>query len=464
MEQLEEKILQILLDGISHATSAAVLVLDVGKRPLEDHISIRSWVRGNTYQPDRNFEPSRNLIISAIQIRRKPVLHSWNREEDQDYTGSGDDDGLDNPSSVHRNSTTNAQFTEVQGVDWAMCIPLPDKPERGWALYVTGFNSKSHFDPDLEERRRNDLKYAQIVAEVFGSLKETRFLQSRLDRLKGSLSPVVLRAMSRRNIDELLKPQESNVSVLFCDLRNSVAIHEQGADRLMSVWDRLSTILDFMTRAIIDREGVIGDFQGDAVMGFGGWPEAEDAEETVLNACLAALRIRRDFDKAQYDRDSNLAGVGCGIGISYGTAVAGALGTTDQFKVSVVGHIVNLAARLESLTKKFGVPVLLSDDAAELIKPAEKRGRLRRRRLASIKPYGLKEAVTVWELLPPEGDAADNFPQHEMLDYESGLNAFIEGAWPEASELFCRMPHDGPSRLLMDYMKERNNTRRPTIQ
>ena len=61
---------------------------------------------------------------------------------------------------------------------------------------------------------------------------------------------------------------------------------------------------------------------------------------------------------------SPLGPIRCGIGVAHGTAVVGRLGTPDQFKIGVFGPTVNLAARLESLTRKFGVSILVDENCA----------------------------------------------------------------------------------------------------
>src|SRR5262249_15225984 len=155
---------------------------------------------------------------------------------------------------------------------------------------------------------------------------------------------------------------ETPVTVLFCDLRGSCKIAEEGQHEMLGLWDRVSEALGIMTSSIIDHDGVIGDFQGDAAMGFWGWPLAGD--DQVEQAARAALRILRRFGRAAVEDDSALKGFACGIGIAHGPAIAGRLGTAEQFKVGVFGPVVNLASRLESMTRRFGVPILIDENCA----------------------------------------------------------------------------------------------------
>ncbi|MFO0852136.1 MAG: adenylate/guanylate cyclase domain-containing protein [Gemmataceae bacterium] len=152
-----------------------------------------------------------------------------------------------------------------------------------------------------------------------------------------------------------------------------------------------------MTRAIVNEDGVVGDFQGDATMGFWGWPlpQPDQAER----AARAALSIRREVRRFAQRRNHPLAGMECGIGVARGPAVAGRLGTYEQAKIGVFGPVVNRAARLEAATKRLGVPILI--DAAvydQLAKPGAVAGRLRK--VARVVPKGLAEPLLIAELLP----------------------------------------------------------------
>ncbi|HZY85139.1 MAG TPA: adenylate/guanylate cyclase domain-containing protein, partial [Gemmataceae bacterium] len=123
------------------------------------------------------------------------------------------------------------------------------------------------------------------MADVFGSLRQVSFLQRRQGQLSRFLSRPVLAALVGRDMDEVLRPRQATVTVLFCDLRSSCRIAEEGSQDLPALWDRVSAALALMSGSILDQDGVIGDFQGDAAMGFWGWPlEAADGVERAARA------------------------------------------------------------------------------------------------------------------------------------------------------------------------------------
>ena len=87
-------------------------------------------------------------------------------------------------------------------------------------------------------------------------------------------------ALRQRDPETVLAPRKCEVSVLFCDLRGFSRRTEQEADDLLGLLQRVSDALGVMTRQILAHGGVVGDFHGDAAMGFWGWPlQQEDAIE-----------------------------------------------------------------------------------------------------------------------------------------------------------------------------------------
>ena len=126
-------------------------------------------------------------------------------------------------------------------------------------------------------------------------------------------------------------------------------------------------------------------------MGFWGWPLQQN--DAVLRTCRAALAVRAEFEATE--------GFQAGIGVATGRAVAGKIGTVDQVKVTVFGPVVNLASRLEGMTKLLRAPILLDEATARLVRGQVPREVARVRRLAIVRPYGLDAPLEVSELLPP---------------------------------------------------------------
>ncbi len=373
-----------------------------------------------------DFQPSQGLILQSLR-QRQSVLHVWRGAETM------------SPDS----------FTESENYDWAFCTPVLGKASSGWALYVAGRFNVEHVglprssDPtDLRE----DVKFTELVAAMLSSLRQMRLLEHRHATLSQFFSPVVLETLAVEDPEVVLAPRETEVSVLFCDLRGFSRESERHADRLLGLLQRVSKALGVMTRYIREQGGVVGDFQGDAAMGFWGWPLQQ--KDAVLRTCRAALAIRAEFEAE--------AGFHAGIGVATGRAVAGKIGTIDQVKVTVFGPVVNLASRLESMTKILRAPILLDEATANAVRRQVPRDVARVRRLAVVKPYGLDSSLEVSELLPPQAQYPVLTDEH-LACYEMALDKFLSRNWAAAFELLHRIPsEDEVKDFLTVYIAEHN--------
>jgi adenylate cyclase len=296
-----------------------------------------------------------------------------------------------------------------------------------------------------------DVKFTELVADVIGSVAQVNRLESSLSVLRQFLSPPVLAALERSAPDgglntSLLEPKECCVTVLFCDVRGFSQHAEESAGDLRGLLDRISGALDLMTGEILDHGGVTGEFLGDAVLGFWGWPFA--SEESALNACRAALAIRRALTAARSNPDHPLADFEVGIGIAQGRAVAGKLGSAGRTTVTVFGPVVNLASRLETMTKQLRAPILLDEATATTVSRRLDTTEGRTRRLARVLPYGMETPLLVSELLPPVAEHAELTDEH-LATYEQGVEHFIAGRWEQAYRCLHAMP---PSDRAPDFL------------
>jgi adenylate cyclase len=119
--------------------------------------------------------------------------------------------------------------------------------------------------------------------------------------------------------------------------------------------------------------------------------------------------------------------------------VAGKIGTDDQVKVTAFGPVVNLAARLEGMTRQLHASILLDEATAEVVRNQLPCSVARSRRLAVVRPYGLESAVQVAELVPPRSECPLLSDQN-LRDYEEAVLALQAGHWERALEMLHRVP------------------------
>ena len=288
----------------------------------------------------------------------------------------------------------------------------------------------------------------ELAASTVGSVGDVRLLQRRTAALGQFFSPPVREAVSAGDLEIELAPRETHVAVLFCDLRGFSRSSEQSADDLFGLLHRVSESLGTMTRLILAHGGVIGDFHGDAAMGFWGWPLPQP--DRVARACRAALAIRSAFEQAAARDHHALAGFRVGMGLATGRAVAGKIGTVDQVKVTAFGPVVNLAARLEGMTRSLGTAILIDQATADAAPAATGAGSgpgaaacLGPTLRAAKRPAGVRVVSrSPRRCLAPQSS-----------DYPRALEAFRQGHWDQARQLLEPAAADDPAaRFLLDFM------------
>jgi len=460
-QELFVRLVSMLLAGVPRADAAAVVAIEGGAVCEDDNDTLPAKSAPSIEETERDapspqasprgrgssrrrparvlhwdqrlavasdFRPSQGLILESVR-QRQSVLHVWR---------GGD--------------ASAPEYTASENFDWAFCAPVLGKACQGWGLYVAGrFNvERTAMTPSSDPTDlREDVKFTELVAAMLSSLRQMRLLEHRHATLSQFFSPVVLDTLAVEDPEIVLAPRETEVSVLFCDLRGFSRESERQAGDLLGLLQRVSKALGVMTHHIREQGGVVGDFQGDAAMGFWGWPLPQ--KDAVLRTCRAALAVRAEFEATE--------GFHAGIGVATGKAVAGKIGTVDQVKVTVFGPVVNLASRLEGMTKLLRAPILLDEATARIVPQQVPREVARVRRLAIVRPYGLDTPLEVSELLPPLSEYPELTDEH-LEYYEAALDAFLARAWPTAFELLHRIPaEDQVKDFLVVYIAQHN--RRP---
>ncbi|HUB08675.1 MAG TPA: adenylate/guanylate cyclase domain-containing protein [Myxococcales bacterium] len=187
-----------------------------------------------------------------------------------------------------------------------------------------------------------------------------------------------------------LQPVQREVTVLFLDVRNFTGMSEHLAPR--EVLEFLDDLLGRMAHIVKAHDGIVNKFLGDGMLAFWGVPSPK--ADHARAALRAALDMRRDLEELNGVRERRgQAPIRIGIGIHTGLVAAGMLGGADQHEYTVIGDSVNLASRIESLTKQLGVDILVSQSAWQSAGPGFSGGRMAEERVK-----GREEAVVVHAL------------------------------------------------------------------
>lgn len=443
-QELCGRIVNLLMEGVPYAAYVAILKLNdtASSQHDQDHAQV---LRGGASASDA---ASRRPVPAEIGEELE-VLHWDSRVRSgtavtpsAQLVKSADKSGESVLHIWNRSHAADSSFTRSENIDWAFCTPVVSDACPGWAIYIAGnfagpATSTGELGTEESAAIQDDLKFTELTATTLGALRQVRALQRRQDSLRTFFAPVVLDALAGQDPDLVLAPRETNVSVLFCDLRGFSKQVETANAKLLELLQRVSDALGVMTHHILANDGVVGDFHGDAAMGFWGWPI--DSSHSMQRACQAALAIRQQFLEASAQPAHPLANFRAGLGIASGPAVAGRIGTTDQVKVTVFGPVVNLASRLEGMTKQLQASILIDEPTADWVRAHVPRSVLRVRRVAKVVPFGMQAPLVVSELLPPAGPDSILGDDH-LLAYEAALEHFLAGDWSGAFRLLHQVP------------------------
>ena len=279
----------------------------------------------------------------------------------------------------------------------------------------------------------------------YGFLFEARGRRQLKDMFGQYVPPALVEEMNRAGERYDFSGESREMSVLFADIRSFTTISESlSATDLKALLNRFFTP---MTRIIFDRRGTIDKYVGDMIMAFWGAPlrDAEHAGHAIA-AALDMLRTMRDL-RAEFAREG-LPEVAIGIGINSGVMNVGDMGSQYRRAYTVIGDAVNLASRLEGLTKYYGVDLVVGPRTRELAPDFVYR------RLDRVRVKGKHEAVEVYAPLCRVAELDDALRQ-ELADHERALEHFWKRDWPEAQRLFTALQAAHPQTTLYALYLER---------
>ncbi len=210
------------------------------------------------------------------------------------------------------------------------------------------------------------------------------------------------RYLSKDVVKEVLESPEGAVAtlegasrplaVLFADLRGFTAASEKASPP--EVVAALNDYLEAMTRAVIEERGTIDKFMGDCVMAFWGAPRSDP--QMVVRSVRAALRMQDYIDEAvATGKAGNLKVKGCGVGLSFGLAVVGNIGSTERLDYTAIGDTVNTASRVCGVAE--GGEIVVTEEFADAL-PADE---FRLAELPPLKVKGKEAVLRVYQVLRP---------------------------------------------------------------
>lgn len=261
---------------------------------------------------------------------------------------------------------------------------------------------------------------------------------SKIEKMNKAYSRFVpkqfLEFLKKDNITEVqLGDQvQKEMSVLFTDIRDFTTLSEELTPK--ETFDFLNEYLSVMEPLISRNNGFIDKYIGDSIMALfvGNVENAIDAA-IEMRVALADFNVKRKMD-GKHAIDS-------GIGVHTGNLMLGVVGGHGRMDGTVVSDAVNLASRIEGLTKMYGTSIIISQDT--LIK-LEDPGRYNYRFLDVVKVKGKKEAVYIFEVLDGEPAKIKQLKMESKADFGKGLQLYKNKEFDEALRIFRKIYTNNP--------------------
>src|SRR6266480_4047712 len=232
------------------------------------------------------------------------------------------------------------------------------------------------------------------------------------------------------------------VTVLFSDLVGFTNLSEKADPAALVA--QLNRYLSSMVPMVFDNGGTLDKFIGDAIMAVWGNVSSLGAAEDAKAAVRAALGMRYEMPKLNATwRAEGMQPLAFGIGINHGEAIVGNIGSHERLDPTVIGDAVNLASRLEGLTRTYGVDILVGASTAELI-----RDEVHLRSVARVQVKGKSKPVDVFTFIGGRNEEVDPEFLKWLETYEEGLELFRARDFTEAKILFSRFLEFYPDDLL----------------
>lgn len=275
------------------------------------------------------------------------------------------------------------------------------------------------------------------------------------DRDKHEMKKLFSKYVSRDVLQELLRDpskvqlggEERLVSVFFSDVRGFTALSEQlSPSELVALLNRYMTR---MSDIILEKNGVIDKYIGDAIMAFWGAPLINSsATLDAISAGLLQIDALEQFNKE--NREAGDVEIHIGIGISTGLAVVGNMGSHERFDYTVMGDTVNLASRLEGQTKTYGVHIIVSEyTIADVTPEVLKQNNILFREIDKVMVKGKKQPIRIFEIVE---NSNISFVRDINEIFNEARNAYYEGDWATCREK-CKeimlKGTDGPTAVLL---------------
>jgi predicted ATPase/class 3 adenylate cyclase len=324
-----------------------------------------------------------------------------------------------------------------------LCTPVVSRSDLVGVLYLENNRQAAAFTGRPQEvltllggQIAISVQNAQLVGELHDALNRQLELTAAQSRF---IPDQFLRALGKHDIRDVTQGHavEKEFTVMASDMRG----YTTHIERLVpeDAMTFLNEYLRYLEPSIIECGGFIDSYAGDGLLAL-----FEGGADSAVRAALAMLRAQRRYNHVRTRRGD--APVRSGIGLNTGRLVLGPMGGTDRLKFSVVGDPVNVAARLEDLTKPCGAEVLISEHTYGLL---EEPSSYRTRRIGLVHISGRVAPLVVHEVFDEASEEERERKSASLAEYEVAVDLYVQGDVKGACDVFAGCARSNPDDLVV---------------
>ena len=282
-------------------------------------------------------------------------------------------------------------------------------------------------------QRMNELKKMALEQQMRLTEAYQRFVPSQL-----------LSSLEKESIldVELGDQVEKEMSILFSDIRSFTALSESMTPE--ENFGFINSYLNIMGPLVRKHHGYIDKYVGDSIMAL-----FDRTPDDAVQTSVSMFKALSEFNKERLR--SGKEEIHIGIGINTGMLIFGTLGEKDRMEGSVISDAVNLAARLEGLTKLYKTQLLISEVTFKKLTLGVFKARL----IDKVAVKGKETSVLVYEVLDAETPELFKKKQDTIKFFEQGWNLYQNQRFEEAQHLFCRCLELAPEDTVANLYVER---------
>jgi adenylate cyclase len=242
-----------------------------------------------------------------------------------------------------------------------------------------------------------------------------------------------------------MEGESREMTILFSDVRGFTTISEGLDPKVLSLL--MNEFLTPLSRVISKHEGKVDKYIGDCVMAFWGAPKPQPNH--ARNAILAGIDMQKTLRELQpHFKAKGWPEIHVGVGINSGRVSVGNMGSEVRVAYTVMGDAVNLASRLESITKQYGVGIIVGESTRHAVPEFVYR------ELDQVRVVGKDKPVAIYEPIGLVGEVSTAL-QDEVNLFHEALRLYRAQQWNQAEKLLFELQHISPNTALYQVYIER---------